>query len=138
MSSQMQSYIQAWSNWTRERNALADKMLALVKRTDARFDEDENLRQSELKNLQHDFYKVIIADKLINLPDCELSAPADLIEAAETILNKRGHVKGRNDPIWEMRSAEEERLVNTVRVRWHLMLKKAGVRAADPRGSHNN
>ena len=62
------------------------------------------------------------------------SSPGEILEKAEQMLGKLGHKHGARGRSSEMRTAEEERYYLTVRVRWSYLLKKAGVRSADPRG----
>jgi hypothetical protein len=133
MLNYMEELTSSWVGYVRHRNAVQDKVISLVRKTDTRFGDDEELRQSELKRLQRSFYRVAIADKLLDQEQFKSSSPARLLEMADEILEKRGNVRGNRGGS-DMRTAEEERYCGTVRVRWSTLLKRARVRAADPRG----
>jgi hypothetical protein len=134
MSDYMEELASEWVGWLRYRNAVQSKVVELVRRTDFRFETDEHRRQVELKRLQASFYRVAIAEKLIEGGKFTSSSPNEVLDSAELILQKSGHKPGARDSSSEMRTAEEERHYGTVRVRWSYLLKKARVRAADARG----
>ena len=134
MASYMEDLTSKWVGWSRRRYAVEDEVIALVRKTDDCFDGDEERRVHHLRRLQTDFYRVAIADKLLEDERFSSYPPATRLELADEILGKRGNASGTRTPGSETRSAQEERYYGTVRVRWCYLLKKARVRAADPRG----
>lgn len=134
----MEELASAWVGWLRQRNAVQDKVVRFVQQTDSRFRKDEGQRQTELKRLQRSFYRVAIAEKLAESNVYASSSPNELLTIAGEIIDKKGHKLGVRGRLPEMRTAGEERLYSTVRVRWCYLLKKARVRAADPRGGDNS
>lgn len=134
MRDYMEELASEWVGWLRYRNAVQSKVVELVRRTDARFEANEERRQVELKRLQTSFYRVAIAEKLVEDGHLSPSTPNAALERAEQILGKLGYKPGTRGRSSEMRTADEERYYGTVRVRWSYLLKKARVRAADPRG----
>jgi hypothetical protein len=134
MSNYMEELTTAWVGWLRHRNAVQEKVVELVRSTDARFGTNEDRRDVELKRLQRSFYRVAIADKLFESGKFAAWSPSQLLLLADEILDKMGYVAGRRGRHSEVRTAHEERLYGTVRVRWSQLLKKARVRAADSRG----
>jgi hypothetical protein len=130
----MEELVSAWVGWLRHRDAVQIKVIRFVKQTNDRFRNDEERRQVELKRLQRSFYRVAIADKLLEMKIYSSKSPRELLGIADEILDKRGckiGIRGRDS---NMRTPSEERLYTTVRVRWSYLLKKARVRAADSRG----
>jgi hypothetical protein len=134
MASYMEELTAAWVGWLRHRNALQDKVISLIQKTDERFEDDEDRRRLELKQLQRSFYRVAIADKLLENPRWSSLPEAQLLDRAEKILDKRVYVPTIRGRPAEMRAPDEERLYGTVRVRWSNLLKKARVRPPDDRG----
>lgn len=130
----MEELASAWVGWLRHRNAVQQKVVAVVQQTDTRFQDDEHLRQTQLKPLQRSFYRVAIADKLVESKSYGSRSPAELLNLADRMLDKKGYKPGVRGRGPDMRTADEERLYLTVRVRWSYLLKKARVRPADPRG----
>ena len=134
MRDYMEELASEWVGWLRYRNAVQSKVVELVRKTDACFEADEDRRKVELKRLQASFYRVAIAEKLVEAGQFDSSSPSQALEEAEQILSKLGHKPGTRGRSSDMRTAEEDRYYGTVRVRWSNLLKKARVRAADPRG----
>lgn len=134
MSDYMEELATAWVGWVRHRTAVQDKVLALIQKTNARFEDDEELRKSELKRLQKSLYRVAIADRLLDKAEFCSTPPKTLLGFADVILNKRGHVPGTRGKPDDMRTPDEERYYGAARVRWCDLLKKADVPPADDRG----
>lgn len=134
MSKYMEELAAAWVGWLRHRNAVQEKVINLIQAADERLQDDEELRKSELKRLQRSFYKVAIADKLREKKKFEGYSPEHLLKLADELLDKRVCVSGLRGRPSDMRTPDEERDYSAARVQWSNLLKKAQVRAADPRG----
>ena len=130
----MEELASAWVGWLRHRNAVQEKVIRLVQQTNARLEDDEELRSMALHLLRESFYRVAIAEKLVESGKYPGLAPDELLAHAETIRYKQGHKARDVRRSADTRTAEEERYYSTVRVRWSKLLNKAGVPAADPRG----
>jgi hypothetical protein len=133
----MEELVASWLDYARQRTALLDRIASLVRRTDERFEADENVRDLELKELQRQFYRVILAERLRDKEQYKMLSPEQLLNAADNLLSQRVHVP-HYAPSADMRTAEEERMYGSLRVTWHNLLKKAKVRAADNRGGPSN
>lgn len=131
MMNYMEELASAWVGWLRHRKAVQEKVVELIRRTDAQFKDDEHLRSSSLQLLRESFYRVAIAEKLVESGKYNSFSHAKLLSLAQEIRDKRGHKGARSR---DMRTADEERYYASARVRWSNLLKKADVRAADPRG----
>lgn len=138
MSNYMGDLATAWVGWLRHRNAVQDKVISLIQKTDAQFDGDEEMRRSELKRLQRSFYRVAVAEKLLEKDVSTASSPTHFLQLADDLLDKRCHVPGMRARPANMRTPEEDRHYGTVRVRWSYLLKKVRVQAADDRGGDNS
>jgi hypothetical protein len=130
----MEELAAAWVGWVRHRNAVQDKVIQLVQQTDARFEHDADLRNVALQLLRESFYRVAIADKLLESGRYASCSAEQLLSQAECIRDKRGYKALEGARSADMRTPEEERYYSTVRVRWSNLLKRARVAAADPRG----
>ena len=138
MSNYMEALTTAWVGWIRHRNAVQNEVISLVQKTDTRFEHDEGMRKSELKRLQRSFYRVAVAEKLLEKNVTTNGSPAQLLKLADDILGKRCNIPGVRARPMDMRTQEEERYYGTVRVRWSYLLKKARVQASDDRGGDNS
>lgn len=114
---------------------LRQRMADLVRFTDARLSHDEELRRSELRKVQREFYKAILADILIRDESEFAELPhRELMAHAEQILDKKGYVAGRSARRENRRTYREHQHYGTLRVRWLELIKAAGIRAIDSRG----
>jgi hypothetical protein len=137
VKSQMTALVRSWIDYSRQQAAMFDRITSLVRAADERFEDDEDFRDLQLKELQRDWYRVILAEKLGTTAGYERHSPEQLLEAADGLLCKKGH-GSRYGPSAEMRTADEERMYASLRVRWSKLLKRANVRAADNRGGPFN
>jgi hypothetical protein len=133
----MEELVASWLDYARQRAALLDKISSLVRKADERFEADDIVRDTELKELQRQFYRVVLAEKLRDKEHCRELSPEGLLDAADKLLSQRVHV-AHYAASPNMRTAEEERMYGSLRVTWHNLLKKANVRAADNRGGPSN
>lgn len=134
MATYMEELAAAFVSWFRHRDAVQDKVIRLIQKTDARFEDDEELRKSELRRLRADFCRVAIAERLLEKKDFSAASPEQLLRFANEILEKKCNVPHVRSRPKDMRTPEEERFYLGARVRWSGLLKKADVRAADNRG----
>jgi hypothetical protein len=132
----MEELVSAWVTYARQRDALLDNIVSLLRRTDDNLGHNENLRDLEMQNLKASYYRVTLAEKLRSVDEHKSLSPKELIDRAEHILWKRGHV-ATYAPAADMRSAEEDRMYGSLSATWSNLLKKAKVRAADNRGGPN-
>jgi hypothetical protein len=131
--SYMEELVAAWIG-ARRRDAQEAAVISLIQKTDARFTDDEDRRQRAGKQLQMDFYRVAIAEKLGEQDAFSSRTTAQLLTEADKILAKRHHRYSMNATPNDMRTPDEQRYQDTARVRWCNLLKKAGVPAFDNRG----
>jgi hypothetical protein len=133
MPSYMEELSAAFIGWLRHRDAVQDAVIRLIQKTDTRFEDDEDLRKSELQRLRNDFWRVAVAERLTDKGSTSTSS-AQLLKRAEELLAKKCYdpLVHRRPP--NMRTKEEEDHYLAARVRWSGLLKKAKVRAADSRG----
>ena len=129
----MEELVVAWLG-NRRRNAQERAVIELIQRTDARFRDDEDVREQAGKSLQRDFYRVAVAEKLAEKEEFTSASQEQLLARADEILNKSHHRFGPGAEPTTMRTIEEQRYQNAARVRWCNLLKKADVRAFDNRG----
>lgn len=117
------------------RHATAEAITTLIAKTDRQYSDDEARRCAELKAMQRAFYVIHLADLLRNDPENYGGTDADLLSKAEDILQKKDYQPGRNLLKENRRTLRERQYVGSVRVRWHALMKAAGARAIDARGS---
>lgn len=83
---------------------------------------DGGTLRAELRRLRRQHHLVVIADRIgRSALDNGRAPPADLMEAAEAVLEKRGH--GSQDTGSGVRNVEEERMLASARVRWHKLVR---------------
>lgn len=129
----MEELLTSWLDYARQRAALLDRIASLVRKADERFESDEDVRDQQLKELQRQFYRVVLAEKLGEKDNHRNVSPEELLNIADGVLSKRVHAP-RYARSADRRTAEEERMYGSLRVTWHNLLKKAKLRAADTRG----
>jgi hypothetical protein len=133
----MTELVQSWLSYSRQQAAMLDRITSLVRVTDMKYRADEDVRHQQLKEIQNAWYRVVLAEKLALAAGRRRLSPQQLLDAADEILNKKGH-GATTVPSSQKRTAAEERMYTSLRVRWSKLLREAKVRCADTRGGPFN
>jgi hypothetical protein len=134
METNVEIATKAYVQSVRHTSDLRNKLAEIVSKADRKFGHDEDLRRSEMKKVQRAFYRVILADQLREDPKFWNLPEHDLLAEADSILGKKGYMKGRNAAREGRRTAVEHRQYGALRVRWNELSKSAGIAAIDSRG----
>jgi hypothetical protein len=137
VKSRMESLVKSWLDYARQRAALLHTIESLLRKTDEKFQARDDARDLQMKELQRQFYRVVLSEKLRDQDGYKDLSPEKLLNAADSLLSKRVHNPSYACSV-DMRTAEQERMYVSLRVTWHNLLKKAKVRAADNRGGPTN
>ncbi|QNN67889.1 hypothetical protein H9L13_02910 [Sphingomonas lutea] len=136
MKNQISELIENYLLAVRTSKRLHEEIVEAIRAADRQLmNDDEVVRRGVLKKLQRDFYILHLAELLRDLPAYAGCSQAQLQEYGETILNKRQfNLSNERDPEGR-RTLAEQRYFGLARVRWYELMKAAGLKPIDARGS---
>jgi hypothetical protein len=135
MNSKISELASLYLDYLENATAVRNEIVQTLRDTDRTHRRDPTARQMALRQMQSEYYRIMLADKLRELKKFASFSRQQLLGEAERILEKRGNTEGLVRPPRDMRTVSEERMYGALRVRWHELIKLARIKPL-ARGSY--